>query len=285
MSARHRRSLVFLLACAAPSGCIVGIADPRASGDDGGQPSSDGGQTSEASEASDAVDAPNASDAPRDAGGEDSATQGGDGNGGDAPAESTIDAPEEDVAAQDSPPVTQYLVFVTSTRYTGDLGGLVGADQKCMARAAAAMPSPLPGTFKAWLSDSTTSAAMHLTTHGTVPYVMVDGTVVAADWNALTSVGGAQVQNMITIDENGNTVPSSIDVCSGFGGHFVWTNSNDDGSLFAAAGTCQDLTSASSSDTGNTGSASNDQMSTQWWSSWCNGQACSSMASLYCIEQ
>jgi hypothetical protein len=278
MNARYGPGLAFLLACAAPSGCIVGIADPRDAGTDGGETSGDGAQTSDGPDASESSPP---SDAPQDAGGDETAAQ-GDTGGLDAPAEGATD-----VAAQDAPPLTHYLVFVTSTRYTGNLGGLTGADQKCMQSAAAATPSPLPGMFKAWMSDSTTTAAMHLTTHGTLPYVMLDMTRVADDWTALTSANGAQVQNMITIDENGSTVPGTIDVCSGFGGHYVWTNSNDDGTLFTGggSGTCQNLTSAASTDTGNTGSASTNQMNTQWWSSWCNAQSCDSLASLYCVQQ
>ena len=47
------------------------------------------------------------------------------------------------------------LLFVTSTMYTGNLGGLAGADATCAARARAA---GLPGTFVALLSTSTVNA-------------------------------------------------------------------------------------------------------------------------------
>jgi hypothetical protein len=70
------------------------------------------------------------------------------------------------------------LVFVTSTLHNGNLGGLAGADRICQARADAA---GLPGTFKAWLSDSTQAARARLT-HAAVPYVLVEGTQVAAHW-------------------------------------------------------------------------------------------------------
>ena len=43
-------------------------------------------------------------------------------------------------------------VFVTSANYTGDLGGLVGADSKCQALADSA---GLDGNYKAWLSTNT----------------------------------------------------------------------------------------------------------------------------------
>jgi hypothetical protein len=46
-------------------------------------------------------------------------------------------------------PAGAKLVFVTRSTFTGDLGGLEGADGLCMAAAAS---GNLPGTFKAWLS-------------------------------------------------------------------------------------------------------------------------------------
>ncbi len=42
------------------------------------------------------------------------------------------------------------VVFVTSTIYSADLGGIVFADAECQARADAA---GLSGVFRAWLSD------------------------------------------------------------------------------------------------------------------------------------
>ncbi len=51
------------------------------------------------------------------------------------------------------------MMFVTSTSYTGAIGGLVGADSICQARAIA---GGLTGTYKAWLSSSSTSAISRL---------------------------------------------------------------------------------------------------------------------------
>jgi len=259
-----------LLACAATSGCIVGIADPVNHGDDGGESSADGAQESNAPEASDGPAASEASDAPQDAGG-DSTVEGG----VDGPAESGIDAPG-DVPAQDVTPLTHYVVFTTSAAYMGNLGGLSGADQKCQTLAS----GKLTGTFKAWLSDSNTSAATRLTTHGVLPYVLVDGTVVANDWTDLTS---GSLQHMIDLDESGNQV-ATADTCSGFGGHYVWTDTSDDGSIYNTAQSCQNWASAASTDNGSTGSASLNQ-ATSFWSNWCNLQSCNTPASLYCVQQ
>ncbi len=261
-----------MLAGTAPCGCIVGIADPASHDDGGGESSADGAQESSAPEASDGPAASEASDAAQEATG-DSTVEGG----VDAPAESAVDAPG-DVSAQDVTPLTHYVVFATSATYMGNLGGLSGADQKCQTLAS----GKLTGTFKAWLSDSNTSAATHLTTHGTLPYVLVDGTtVVANDWTELTSATG--LEHMIDLDESGNQV-ATADMCSGFGGHYVWTDSNDDGSIFNTAQSCQNWMSATSTDNGSTGSASTNQ-ATQYWSNWCNLQSCDTPASLYCVQQ
>jgi hypothetical protein len=91
-----------------------------------------------------------------------------------------------------------HVVFVTSTTYNANLGGLKGADTKCQTVASAAQ---LDGTFKAWLSDSTTNASDRLT-HATVPYVRVDGTHVAENWTDLTD--GTLAAPMV-ITEQGQT--------------------------------------------------------------------------------
>ena len=74
------------------------------------------------------------------------------------------------------------IVFVTSARYTENLGGIAGADEKCQQLAEAA---GLPGTYKAWLSDKTSSPATTFT-RSNGPYVLVDGTEVASNWLGLT---------------------------------------------------------------------------------------------------
>ncbi|MEZ4248105.1 MAG: hypothetical protein R3B99_07695 [Polyangiales bacterium] len=57
-------------------------------------------------------------------------------------------------------------LFVTNQFFTANFGSLAGADMRCQAAATAA---GLPGTFKAWLSDSETSMASR-STHASVPY-------------------------------------------------------------------------------------------------------------------
>ena len=105
-------------------------------------------------------------------------------------------------------------VFVTSQKYTGNLGGPEGADAKCQACADAA---GLGGTWKAWICDSTTTASVRLT-HFDENYVRaVDRTSIATNWADLTD--GALV-NAVLEDEYGNDANDS-----------VYTNCNTDGTL------------------------------------------------------
>jgi hypothetical protein len=279
-----------LLAWVATSGCVVGIADPLAEGGGGGH--ADAAQTSDAPGTPDALDASDAQDAPQDTSGDESPEPGGDGTV-DSSVDTASESPPPDTSTQDAPPPTHYVVFVTGAPFLdGNLGGLMGADQTCQARAAAATP-PIPGTFRAWLSDSTTTAASRAAPlHGSLPYVLVDGSPLASDWAQLTDPSGLLLQQQITLDENGTAVPGndsscldcSTTPCTSYPGHYVWTDSSDDGSLYDAGQTCQDWTSPSNGVDGSTGSASTNQ-GTQYWSSWCHVQSCDSMGSLYCVQQ
>ncbi len=66
---------------------------------------------------------------------------------------------ETRVNAKFSPPPN--IMFVTSTKQSADLNGLLGADALCNQRAKAVSP-PLRGTYKAWLSTATASAASRM---------------------------------------------------------------------------------------------------------------------------
>jgi hypothetical protein len=118
------------------------------------------------------------------------------------------------------------LVFVTSRVYSANLGGLSGADAKCQAHAEAA---GLPGVYKAWLSDSTTFAADRFT-HAEVPYTLIDGTRVAADWSTLTS--GSILHAINLSDARGEGPGARINPC--LGGEccaaVVWTGTDPSGS-------------------------------------------------------
>src|SRR5262245_59197581 len=121
-------------------------------------------------------------------------------------------------------------VFVTSQLFTGNLGGLVGADAKCQQLADGAQ---LPGAFKAWLSDSTTDARDRLT-QATVPYIRVDGIQIADGFQDLVD---GSLDAPINVTEQGDTVPPF---------QLVWTGTNEEGRLGLGPGasiqTCTEWT-------------------------------------------
>src|SRR6185369_8943915 len=69
------------------------------------------------------------------------------------------------------------LAFVSSSTANGAIGGLDPADARCQSLA---QNAGLLGTYRAWLSTNTVSAAMHLN-HSAVPYRRTDGVLVAND--------------------------------------------------------------------------------------------------------
>jgi hypothetical protein len=116
-------------------------------------------------------------------------------------------------------------VFITSATFTGNLGGLLGADSQCQMLAEAA---GLSGTYRAWLSTADTSPSVRFT-QAIVPYPRVDGTLIANDYDDLTD---GDITNSITLDENG------VDRSSGAR---LWTGTDSDGSPLGA--NCSDWTS------------------------------------------
>jgi len=76
-------------------------------------------------------------------------------------------------------------VFVTaSVLEIGDFGGIAGADALCQEEAEAA-GLPRADRFGAWLSDSKSSPSTRFETRS-ARYVLVDGSVIADDWDDLT---------------------------------------------------------------------------------------------------
>ena len=157
-------------------------------------------------------------------------------------------------------PADVMRVFATSTTHDGSFGGVAGADALCATSAATA---GLSGTFKAWLSASGGSPATTFTT-AAVPYVLVDGTVVAMDWDDLVD---GTLAHPIDQDENGDPVNGD-----------VWTGTDTLGNA-AAGAACSDWSSRSGSgQCGNTGQAGSG------WTAF-SLPSCSLALHLYCFEQ
>src|SRR5262249_35155137 len=106
----------------------------------------------------------------------------------------------------------------------GRLGGVAGADTECSNRAAQA---GLPGTYRAWISDKTTTVAIDANTRvGAGGWGRTDGRPFAASLVALKTLSGQVVYYPPRVDENGNDLgPTRITVATG---------GNNDGTNFGA---------------------------------------------------
>ena len=159
------------------------------------------------------------------------------------------------------------IVFITSEAYQGfALGGLYGADQRCQSLAAKAGLERFL-TFKAWLSTPTMSAADHLL-HSRGRYILVNGLVVAQNWDALTS---GTLENPIMVDEKSMTQNT-----------LAWTGTLASGQPALGSEFCEDWEDDSGlPKSGGVGLTANTDAA---WSFFEHG-ACFSNLSLYCVEQ
>jgi hypothetical protein len=165
----------------------------------------------------------------------------------------------------------QKLVFLTSEKYTGDLGGLTGADAKCQELASAA---GLLGTYRAWLSDTTGSPSTRFT-RSDIEYRRPDGALVANDWDDL--VDGI-LENPINVHEDG-TLNTRISGCFD---DSVYTHTYNSG-LPLTGSPCSDWTTTSYDGVSSTVGYIHQ---TSGWSHSCSGgTGCSTERYLYCFQQ
>ncbi|MBU1104057.1 MAG: hypothetical protein KJ600_05875, partial [Nanoarchaeota archaeon] len=164
---------------------------------------------------------------------------------------------EHEINCLDDCNITEYRTFLILNYLRPDFGGLEKGDLKCKFDIDS-------GTWKAWLSNSTTSAFDRLH-HSSVPYVLVDGTVVADNWNDLID---GTIQHGINMLPTGQTLPFST---------YAWTGTNFDGS--SANDNCNDWTTQDASVLRGISTATD--------SSWTSGQfsTCGQDGRLYCFEQ
>lgn len=159
-------------------------------------------------------------------------------------------------------------VFVSTSTHDGNLGGLSGADAICQQDAD---NGGVPGTYKAWLSDSTTSPNLsppsRLFTHADIAYKRYyDGVKVAYNWSDLTD----------------GTLVAPIDLTiTDVVYEFVRTNTSVSGDIKDPSQNCNDWTSNSTQSYCNGGYTT--RINNEWTENWgCN---CSSPLRIYCIEQ
>lgn len=184
----------------------------------------------------------------------DAATDSGVGTGMDASTDASVDA-------GDAGP-SERRIFVTATVQTGAMAGTAGADEICATQADAA---GLEGEFKAWLSTLASPVSGRLV-ESTVPYVLVDGTVIAADWDDLT--------------DDSIEAPINLDATGELRGGDVWTGTLPSGESYDG-GDCEDFTSDSSGIRSLCGSTQ--FVDTRW--SAAQTPSCSTRLRLFCIEQ
>lgn len=171
-------------------------------------------------------------------------------------------------------------VFVTSTTYDGNLGGLAGADAKCQTRANAATPAPLGGTWKAWISTTPDFTITNAKTpanqsDGDVwiqfngPYQLLNGTTIANNWTDLTD--GTLIAG-INRTEN-NTVSTAFD---------AWTGTDQAGAIANSIYTCLGWISVASDRFGVIGAIGN---TTSNWTNVSVKNCPNANGALYCFEQ
>jgi cysteine-rich repeat protein len=164
------------------------------------------------------------------------------------------------------------LVFATAATYTGDLGGLDGADAKCAA-AAQVLDLPPDVQWAAWLSDARSDPATggRFDTLYSGYYKLTTGAVVAHGWGELTTLPLAAA---IGFDEAGDMLDLPAP---------VWSNTFRNGTRIGADH-CDDWTSEGLATLGRFGVAGATNMT---WSDAPNNNpgACSNPLHLYCFQR
>lgn len=150
-------------------------------------------------------------------------------------------------------------VFITTMTFTGNLGGISGADAKCQAEADAAA---LPGSYKAWLSDDSSSPAA-LFQKSNHRYILPGGDVIADGW--LNLIDGL-LDN--AIDQHADGSHSSHTM--------VWTGTSETGTGFPIYDCSQWFSGGTSGFTGVVAQVNWTEAGV--WS-------CSNDFALYCFEQ
>jgi hypothetical protein len=265
--ARGSMSARLAAGCAALTLSLAG-ADGSARLPDARVPDGGAGVEEDAAPSADA-DIPSGDAAPPDATTTDATAT--DATSTDAASDAGVDAAPDVSQPPDAlQSVGERRVFVTSTRHTGNLGGLAGAHAICQALADAA---GLGGRYQAWLGAGFNGPAGAMV-HSTVPYVLVTGTKVAENWNDLTD---GSLRHAIDRDERGQDIQPKPFVCKG---GEVWSNATTAGGVQNALADCVGWTSTS----GSSSIGHLDRGDQRWTEGECTS-TCQSDLPLYCFEQ
>ena len=183
-------------------------------------------------------------------------------------------SPPDDPSHRDAGSFPDRLLFMTRGTFTGNLGGVAGADAKCAAAASeSTVPTVRLRTFRAWVSVPGSTAASRLARDSRPIMLASNGSVFAAGWDAFANAfhaGGEAV-----FDQDGFLI-SAASVP-------VWTGTSATGT-YAALSTknCDFWTSGNAQDLGVFGEGN--QPTDGAWSS-ATTAPCNSVHHLYCLEQ
>ncbi len=155
-----------------------------------------------------------------------------------------------------------------------DFGGIEGADVRCQA---AADSAGLEGTFLAWLSAGSTAQVVDRFSLDGGPFVLVDGTVLAEDWEDLTD---GSVMTPILMDASGLTyAPTALPE------QYVITHTHQDGTSMGGLQPCGGFTADSAIEAGWGNAGASDESWTVSGDRWQCDSASGGGPSLYCFEQ
>lgn len=162
------------------------------------------------------------------------------------------------------------LVFVTSVNVEGDFGIKPGLDDLCNQLASdAGLLIDHKKRFRPWISTSTQDAIDRFH-HSPGRYVLVNGDIFAASWDAIIA---GELQHPLNIDENG---AEKSDI--------VWTNTLPDGRAAPNSDHCGDWSVNNQSSSACFGYSTNvDGQWTHATDGTCPTQ-CGDAAALYCLE-
>lgn len=164
-------------------------------------------------------------------------------------------------------------VFISSTLQDGNIGGVSAANQICQDLAEGS-PLTQGGFYLAWISDNLGNSPDTNFNKATVPYQLVDGTVVASDYNDLTDCTNPDcIVNPIDTDQNNSSGPSN----------FIYTGTNSDGT--ATADNCNNWTDNTPGVFDGTEGLSFSTSIGSAWTNNLNPVPCQLTQALYCFEQ
>lgn len=126
-----------------------------------------------------------------------------------------VGKPQSSTTPTPTPTLPTLRIFVTGSTYTGDLGGVNGADQKCQS-ASNKNTSLKNSLWRAWISDSTVNAKDRISDG---KYTLINGTVIA---NNKTDLLDGSLVTPINLTED-NKSPS---IYNNENFPYVWTGTD-----------------------------------------------------------